>query len=59
MDIGLHASTHGPGYRESVGVFDCPSGQRQELEDQRRQFSEQVLPHAAGRRAEGGWKTGL
>lgn len=59
MDIGLYTSTHGLGCRESVGFFDCPSGQRQELEDQMRQFSEQVLPHAAGRRAEGGWKTGL
>ena len=44
------------GYSLIVCFFDCPSGQRQELEDQMQQFSEQVLPHAAGITAQGEWK---
>lgn len=47
------------GYSLIVCFFDCPSGQRQELEDQMQQFSEQVLPHTAGIIAEGGWKARL
>lgn len=44
------------GYSLMVCFFDCPSGQRQELEDQMQQFSEQVLPQATGVVAQGGWK---
>ena len=44
------------GYSLIVCFFDCPSGQRQELEEQMQQFSEQVLPQAAGIVAQGGWK---
>lgn len=47
------------GYSLMVLFFDSPSGQRQELEDQIQQFSEQVLPHTARISAQGGWKTDI
>ena len=45
------------GYSLMVLFFDCPSGQRQELEEQMQQFSEEVLPRTAAITAQGGWKT--
>ena len=44
------------GYSLAVGIFDCPSGEAKEYEEQAEWIGQDIIPQAAAIKADGGWQ---